>query len=72
MNTEEKLTIAKNWCSKIDISLNRTWAMIHYDRTQANCFEYSPTYADYDELVDAIYEMVSEYVWNEVNDWIFK
>jgi hypothetical protein len=29
MNTEEKLTIAKNWCSKIDISLNRTWAEVN-------------------------------------------
>lgn len=69
MTADEKLAIARNWCHHIDIDHTRTWGKIFYRVGMSN-YEYTPTYTDYEGTVDAVYGMVSEYVWNEINDWI--
>lgn len=59
--TEEKLTIIRSWCHGFDISHDRCWAKINHSK-QGN-FEYTPTFNNYDNMINSGYNMLRERVW---------
>jgi len=67
LTTEEKITIIRNWCCRFDISHDRAWAKIQFTKGMGN-YEYTPTCAVYDVMVDESYKMVQKFIWKAICD----
>jgi len=65
LTTEEKVVIIKNWTFGFDISNDRAWAKIIYGRGMSG-FEYTPTRANYDDMIDDAWKMIYNRVWGVV------
>ena len=64
LTSEEKVVIIKNWTFGFDVSYDRVGAKLIYGRGMG--FEYTPTRARYDDMIDDAFKIVSNRVWETV------
>lgn len=65
LSTEEKLEVIHTWTYRLDVSHDRSWAKIIYNKL--GHYEFTPTCMEFSSVVNHAYNMVSDNVWTKVN-----